>query len=63
MSGQKKFFGSLLKSYYSLMLSSKRNLIVINGAGLDETLGIKMSRFIPPRWCWVSDKLEIGDTR
>ena len=41
------FKSSLLESYYSLMLSSKRNLIVINGSGLGETLGIKMSRFIP----------------
>ena len=44
----KSFKSSLLESYYSLMLSSKRNLIVINGSGLGETLGIKMSRFIPP---------------
>ena len=44
----KSFKSSLLESYYSLMLSSKRNLIVINGSGLGETLRIKMSRFIPP---------------
>ena len=50
-------------SFESPVLSSKRELIVINGSGLGESLGIKMSRFIPPWWCRVSDGLEIGDTR